>query len=72
MNNITQEVLSLLKVKYGWDFFDSLTKQGEKLVRDTISALKEVEARKEKEVPKQKGRLSMTKEQILNKWLNKY
>lgn len=71
MNNITQEVLSLLKTKYGWDFYDSLTKQGEKLVRDTILALKEVEARKEKEVP-QKGRTLMTKEQILNKWLNKY
>lgn len=42
------------------------------VVRDSISALREVEERKDGEKPKQKNGRSMTKEQILNKWLNKY
>ena len=40
--NEYEKVLELLKTKYGWDYFDSLTKQGQKLVCDTIKALDEV------------------------------
>jgi hypothetical protein len=37
-----EKVLELLENKYGWNYFNSLTEQGEKLVGDTIKALDEV------------------------------
>jgi len=40
--NEYEKVLELLKTKYGWDYFNSLTEQGRKLVGDTIEALDEI------------------------------
>jgi len=40
--NETDRVLELFKSKYGWDYFDTLTSQGKKLVCDTINALDEI------------------------------
>lgn len=39
-----ERVLELLRTKYGWDYYDTLTGHGKKLVADTISVLDELES----------------------------
>jgi len=42
------KILEILKEEYGWNLFDSLTEQGQKLVKDTLKARHRFEQRENK------------------------